>query len=147
MSEHAVYVEFGGSKHRVGTAYQQQDGGFTLVLGGTLSLGPGQASTSRGGAPSATGGAVFPPFGRKKGQPIVGCDLENLEWYRGAIQRSVDDPARANFREKNQAVLDAIEAEIARQGGSVPERQQASWGDNPTDDTDSIPFDGPSGAQ
>jgi hypothetical protein len=83
---------------------------------------------------------VFPPFGRKKGQPIAGCDLENLEWYRGAIQRSVDDPQRANFREKNQAVLDAIEAEIARQGGSVPERRQESWGNNPTDDTDSIPF-------
>lgn len=135
MSEHAVYVELGGSKHRIGTAYQQQDGGFTLVLGGTLSL----ATSSRGGAPNASG-AVFPPFGRKKGQPIAGCDLENLEWYRGAIQRSVDDPQRANFREKNQAVLDAIEAEIARQGGSVPERQQASWGNNPTDDTDSIPF-------
>lgn len=143
MSEHAVYVEFGGSKHRVGTAYQQQDGGFTLVLGGTLSLGPGHAVSSRGGAPSASG-AVFPPFGRKKGQPIAGCDLENLEWYRGAIQRSVDDPQRANFRDKNQAVLDAIEAEIARQGGSVPERQESYGGNRGEDD---LPFDGPPGAQ
>lgn len=137
MSEHAVYVEFGGSKHRIGTAHQQQDGGFVLVLGGTLSLGPGQASSSRGGVAGASG-AVFPPFGRRKGQPIAGCDLENLEWYRAAVQKSVDDPARAQWREKNQAVLDAIEAEIARQGGSVPERQE-SYGGN-KDEDDQIPF-------
>ena len=37
MSEHAVFVEFGGKQTRIGTAYQQQDGGLTLVLGGTLS--------------------------------------------------------------------------------------------------------------
>lgn len=138
MSEHAVYVEFGGSKQRIGTAYQQQDGGFTLVLGGTLSLGPGQPISSRGGAAGASG-AVFPPFGRKKGQPIAGCDLENLEWYRAAVQRSVDDPSRAQWREKNQAVLDAIEAEIARQGGSVSERQESYGGGSSMDDSD-IPF-------
>lgn len=136
MSEHPVFVEFGGQKHRIGTAYQQQDGGFTLVLGGTLSLGPGQASTSRGGAPAASG-AVFPPFGRKKGQPIAGCDLENLEWYRGIIQQSVNDPSKARFRDKNQEVLSAIEAEIVRQGGT-PQGDGGGYG-GPTGD-DGLPF-------
>jgi len=144
MSEHAVYVEFGGSKHRIGTAYQQQDGGFTLGLGGTLSLGPGQPASSRGGAPGASG-AVFPPFGRKRGQPIAGCDLENLEWYRGIIQQSVNDPSKARFRDKNQEVLSAIEAEIVRQGGEVsgkilPDERQMSYGSTRNEDDDNIPF-------
>lgn len=146
MSEHPVFVEFGGTKTRIGTAYQQQDGGFTLVLGGTLTLGPGQPASSRGGA----SGAVFPPFGRKRGQPIAGCDLENLEWYHGIIQQSVNDPSKSRFREKNQEVLSAIEAEIVRQGGDVPgkvtpdERQSHggrgdSYGSG-NDDGDLIPF-------
>lgn len=143
MSEHAVFVEFGGSKTRIGTAYQQQDGGFTLVLGGTLSLGPGQASTSRGGAPAASG-AVFPPFGRKRGQPIAGCDLENLEWYRGVVQKSVNDPDKSRFREKNQEVLDAIEAEITRQGGTVQREEPQSYGEpsygSTRNEEDDIPF-------
>lgn len=137
MNEHPVYAHYNGSKVRIGTAIADGDGSFTLNLGG-LSMGPGQASTSRGGAAGASG-AVLPPFGRKRGQPIAGCDLENLEWYRGVVQKSVDDPDKARFRERNQEVLSAIEAEIVRQGGTV-ERQQLSWGQNPNDDTDSIPF-------
>lgn len=138
MSEHAVYVEFGGQKHRVGTAYQQQDGGFTLVLGGTLTLGPGQASTSRGGAPGASG-AVFPNYGRSKGAPIAGAAMAELEYYAANARKSLNDPSKARWHDKERQLLEALEAEITRQGGTV-QPQQASWGQNPTDDTDSIPF-------
>lgn len=142
MTEHPVYAHFGGSKVRVGTAIMDGDGAFTLNLG-ALSLGPGQPVSSRGGAPAASGGAVFPPFGRKKGQPIAGCDLENLTWYHGIIQQSVNDPGKARFRDKNQEVLDAIEAEMARQGGEVPGKilpdERQSYGGGNYDDSD-IPF-------
>jgi len=136
MAEHPVFVEFGGSKHRIGTAYQQQDGGFTLVLGGTLSLGPGQASTSRGGTPAASG-PCFPNYGRSKGAPIFGASMGDLEFYANGARRSLNDPGKARWHAKERELLDAIEAEITRQGGTV-ERDEP----RPSDgyDDSSLPF-------
>jgi len=117
VSEHAVYVEFGGSKHRIGTAYQQQDGGFTLVLGGTLSLGPGQPASSRGGAAGASG-PCFPNYGRSKGAPIFGASMGDLEFYANGARRTLNDASKSRWHAKERELLDAIEAEITRQGGT-----------------------------
>lgn len=64
----------------------------------------------RAGAPQS--GAVLPPFGRSAGQPIAGVETKDLEWYAGALRRSIDDPEKSRWVESNQAVLDAIEAEL-----------------------------------
>lgn len=138
MTSHPVFLDFNGARTRIGTAHADKDGGFVLVLGGTLAIGASEGPARASGASSGGGGggACLPPFGRKRGQPIAGCDLENLEWYRGIIQQSVNDPSKSRFRDKNQATLDAIEAEIARQGGGgyEPPRNDGPPGD------DDIPF-------
>jgi hypothetical protein len=65
--------------------------------------------------PASTGaGEVLVPFGRSKGQPLSACEVKDLEWLRGAVAKSVDDPEKARWRDSNQAMLDAIEAEIER---------------------------------
>jgi hypothetical protein len=44
--------------------------------------------------------------------------VEDLDWYRGAIQDSVDDPAKDRFYDSNVKHLAEIDAEIARRGQS-----------------------------
>lgn len=64
---------------------------------------------------SAGGGETcLPNFGRNKGQPISGVETKELEWYAGAMRKSIDDPSKERWRDSNQAMLDAIEAEIER---------------------------------
>lgn len=141
MSEHAVFVEFGGKQTRIGTAYQQQDGGFTLVLGGTLSLGPAQASSAR--APSGGGGAVFPNYGRSKGAPVAGASMQDLEFYAKGAVRSLNDPSKSRWHDKERTLLDAINAEIIAQGGT-PVHVREEYGQPPADDGmgggDGLPF-------
>lgn len=66
----------------------------------------------REAAPKAD--AVLPNFGRQKGEPIAGVETKDLEWYASAMRRSIDDPEKARWADANQAVLDAIEAELER---------------------------------
>jgi len=114
---------------RVGTAVKADDG-FVLRLG-ELSIGstadaPRAAPAYRASAPSAgggdAGGVVFPPYGRAKGQPVVGASTQDLEFYAGGCRRSLGDPAKSRWHDKERALLAVIEAELARQaggGGSV----------------------------
>lgn len=136
----AVYVQAGSQKVRVGTAYKDGDG-FTLAFGG-LSIGatPDVPSTQRraaSGDSGASGGARLPNFGKSAGQPVHGASLRDLTFYQSVLAKNVEDPSKARWREQNQATLDAIEAEIARQGDGdyTPPRS-----DGPADDGDSIPF-------
>ncbi len=119
-----VFVEVGGEKVRVGTATQVSDG-FMLKLG-ELSIGGQPLAPSR---PAATGGAsggeVFPNYGRSKGMPIRGASMQDLEFYANGARRSLSDPGKARFHEKERALLALIEAEIARQGGGSAERDDA----------------------
>lgn len=157
MSQHAVFCEFNGQRTRLGTATQAEDGSFVVVLGGFLVIGKAEAGqqpattrpTSSGGAPAS--GMTFPPFGRSKGLPIHGADMESLEWYGRAIQQSVDDPSKARWRDRNQQVLDAINAEIIRQGGGshgygAPQPDGIGGDRFGQTEQDDIPFSGPSGA-
>jgi hypothetical protein len=103
---------------RVGTATKRDDG-FSLKLG-ELAIG-GTADRPSAGAPAkrsaAPGEPVFPPYGRSKGAPIRGATMQDLEYYANGSRRTLDDPGKSRWHEKERAMLAAIEAEIARQKG------------------------------
>jgi hypothetical protein len=127
---------------RVGTAVRSSDGGFVLRLS-ELRIGaaPAQASAGQswgggerrggysappaapsydsggGGGGGAPGGMVFPPYGRSKGQPIAGSSMGDLEFYRNGCLRTLGDPAKSRWHDKERTLLAAIEAEIIRQKG------------------------------
>lgn len=113
---------------RVGTAVRNEEG-FSLRLG-ELSIGS-TPDAPRARAPSPSGsyggsgggggeGMVFPPYGRSKGQPIQGATMQDLEFYANGSRRSLADPSKSRWHDKERVLLAAIEAEIARQRGESP---------------------------
>jgi hypothetical protein len=134
---------------RVGTATRAGDG-FRLTLG-ELSIGA-TADTAASRAPRAASGSgdgmVFPPYGRSKGAPIAGATVQDLEFYIGGCRRTLDDPAKSRWHEKERVLLAALEAELARQGeggggGSDSRRRSAPPDDYdapPAHSDDDIPF-------
>jgi hypothetical protein len=110
----------GTAEHvRVGTAVRVGDS-FRLTLG-ELAIGttPDSAPARRRAAPSPAGGEgmVFPPYGRSRGAPIAGASIQDLEFYINGSRRSLDDPSKARWHEKERVLLAAMEAELARQKG------------------------------
>ena len=127
---------------RVGTAVREGDG-FRLSLG-ELSIGS-VADTApprsyRDSAPSRDGGPIFPPYGRSKGAPIAGASVQDLEFYISGSRRSLDDPGKARWHDKERVLLAAMEAELSRQrgGGSAPSHD--GYDDAPAHSDDDIPF-------
>ena len=123
---------------RVGTAFRTHEG-FSLQLG-ELSIGatPVQASRAPAARASSGGGGggdgmVFPPYGRSKGAPIQGASMQDLEFYANGCRRTLGDPGKARWHDKERQLLDAIEAEMARQrGGGGGASSNAPWEqDNP----------------
>jgi hypothetical protein len=110
---------------RVGTAVRAGDG-FRLSLG-ELSIGavadaapPPWRSAPPAPARSANPGEegmVFPPYGRSRGAPIAGASLQDLQFYINGSRRSLEDPSKARWHEKERVLLAAMEAELARQQG------------------------------
>lgn len=136
---------------RVGTAFKTADG-FTLELG-SMAIGGIPVTTAappaygeRRSAPPGgdAGGMVFPPYGRSKGMPIVGATMQDLEFYAAGSRRSLADPAKARWHEKEKVLLAAIEAEIQRQLGGGPPPGGADselpFDDGPPPNDDDIPF-------
>jgi hypothetical protein len=82
--------------------------------------GKPKAASGGGTAPRDAGKApvTFPNFGKAAGQPIQGAALKDLEFYAERMRESISSPEKANFKAKNEAMLKAIEAEIAHQRGS-----------------------------
>jgi hypothetical protein len=110
----------GSTEHvRVGTAVREGDS-FRLTLG-ELSIGttPDAAPARRPAAASAAGGdgMVFPPYGRSRGAPIAGASIQDLEYYISGSRRSLDDPSKSRWHDKERVLLAAMEAELARQKG------------------------------
>jgi hypothetical protein len=112
---------------RVGTAFKSEDG-FTLqmgelFIGGTpeaasaAAPAPRRAYGSGGAASGGGGGEVFPNYGRSKGGPIRGATMQDLEYYANGARRSLADPSKSRWHDKERALLASIEAEIARQRG------------------------------
>lgn len=169
MSEYPVYVAVRRpdgrvEQVRVGTAVQQDDG-FQLrmgelFIGGTPDAASAPASAPRrsmgGGASGGGGGGdggTFPNYGRSKGGPIRGATMQDLEYYANGARRSLADPSKSRWHDKERALLASIEAEIARQrggdggggGGGDEYRSGGSssgMGDNepPPHTDDDIPF-------
>ncbi len=89
--------------------------------------------------PSGSGPTNFPNYGRSKGAQIAGASRQDLDYYANGARKSIADPAKERFRANEQALLAAIDAEIARQSGggsSAPIAPPPSGG---PDDSD-LPF-------
>lgn len=110
-----VYVitatDRGTEKLRIGTATRIHDG-FVLNIETSMNIGAAPVS-----APASPGGAVFPPYGRSKGKPVSGATMEDLEYYAAGCRRTLGDPAKSRWHDKERVLLAAIEAEMARHGG------------------------------
>jgi hypothetical protein len=136
----------GATEHvRVGTAVRVGDS-FRLTLG-ELAIGttPDSAPARRPAASASGGGdgMVFPPYGRSRGAPIAGATIQDLEFYIGGSRRSLDDPSKARWHEKERVLLAAMEAELARQkgggGGEAPAGDDY-FDDGPPHTDDDLPF-------
>jgi hypothetical protein len=60
---------------------------------------------------------TFPPYGRSKGAPIAGASIQDLEFYINGSRRSLEDPSKSRWHDKERVLLAAMEAELARQRG------------------------------
>lgn len=161
----AVRRPDGSIEHiRVGTALRE--GNELRLRLDELRIGGVPAQASTGGSspawgmamptpgPAVTSGAVFPNYGRSKGRPVAGASRGDLEFYANGCRRTLNDPSKVRWHEKERALLAAIEAEIARQqGGATPpsSRTAATPPDDnipppemnfgpPADEDDDIPF-------
>jgi hypothetical protein len=134
---------------RVGTAVRAGDG-FRLSLG-ELSIGAlaDAAPARRAASSAASDGMVFPPYGRSKGAPIAGASVQDLEFYINGSRRSLDDPSKARWHDKERVLLAAMEAELARRTGSNGSRSGNDGGGfagsedydaGPAPSDDDIPF-------
>lgn len=56
------------------------------------------------------------PFGKNKGRPIEETDDKDLRYLSTAMQRSIDDEAKARFKESNAKLKAAIDNELATRG-------------------------------
>jgi hypothetical protein len=119
---------------RVGTAFKHEDG-FTLhmgelFIGGTPEAASAPAPATRraasGGGMSGGGGEVFPNYGRSKGAPIRGATMQDLEYYANGARRSLADPSKSRWHDKERALLASIEAEISRQRGGGGDEEPGS---------------------
>jgi hypothetical protein len=109
---------------QIGTAVRHGDG-FSVRLGELTIGGEGGAVRSapaRRPVSSAPGDppTVFPPYGRSRGMPIRGASAQDLDFYATGARRTLADPGKARFHDKERALLGAIEAEQSRQGGGGP---------------------------
>jgi hypothetical protein len=132
---------------RVGTAVRTGDG-FRLSLG-ELSIGAtadrAGSAPARRAAPVSSGGGdgglVFPPYGRSKGMPVAGASIQDLEFYISGSRRTLDDPAKSRWHDKERVLLAALEAELSRQqGGGGGSSSSDDYDDVPPPGDDDIPF-------
>ena len=129
---------------RVGWATRTAEG-FSLELG-ELTIGATPVAVPRAAAAAPRppgGGMTFPNYGRSKGAPIAGASMQDLEYYASGCKRTLNDPAKSRWHDKERELLAAIDAEIARQGGgggasgggasggewgAAPRTAEPSWG-------------------
>ncbi len=76
---------------------------------------------------------LLPNYGRSKGMPVVGASRQDLEFYANGARRSLNDPSKSRWHDKERQLLAAIEAEIARQDGGGGGGGGDDFGDAPND--------------
>lgn len=54
------------------------------------------------------------PFGAAKGKLLSEATPKDLAWLAKVLPEDVANPAKAKYAEKNQALLDAVLAELGR---------------------------------
>ena len=119
----SVTRDDGSVEHvQIGTAVRRGEGFsirlFELTVGaGGEPVRAGGAAPRRASAAPGDAPTVFPPYGRSKGLPIRGASAQDLEFYATGARRTLADPGKARFHDKERALLVVIEAEQARQGG------------------------------
>jgi hypothetical protein len=109
---------------RVGTATKSGDGFLVrlneLTIGQAHAVPGGRGAAERGPARPPGGPAglptVLPNYGRSKGMPIAGASVQDLEFYANGARRTLADPSKSRFHEKERLLLAAIDTELARQG-------------------------------
>lgn len=86
---------------------------------------PGAASRASTGS---SGGPItaLPNYGKAKGAPIATASLDDLRYYLRGCDRTLDDPAKAQYHAREQRVKAAIEAEITKRE-SAPAQQAVSY--------------------
>jgi len=141
-----VAVERGGrvEEVQVGSAVRSGDG-FVLRLSELrIHAGPAVEAAARRSSPIAAspgGGMTLPNYGRSKGQPVAGASTSDLEYYAAGCRRTLADPAKARFHDKERVLLAALEAELTRQQGMPPmdpgQGAEPDFGRPPDDD---LPF-------
>jgi hypothetical protein len=108
---------------QIGTAVRRGEGFSVRLAELTIGGEGGARGAPARRAPSSAPGeppAVFPPYGRSRGMPIRGASAQDLEFYATGARRTLADPGKSRFHDKERALLAAIEAEQARQGGGGP---------------------------
>lgn len=105
-----------GSAHKAGDHFEVVFEPMSIRPEGAAPLRP----AARAAAPARAsggggGGMVFPPYGRSKGLPVVGASLQDLEFYANGCRRTLGDPGKERWHDKERVLLAAIEAELARQ--------------------------------
>lgn len=132
---------------RVGTAVRSGDGFSIRFSELRIATGAAAEAQSRRATPIASppgGGMVFPNYGRSKGQPIAGATMGDLEYYAAGCRRTLADPAKSRWHDKERTLLAAIEAEITRQQGMPPMDREGpppdEWGGPPAATDEDIPF-------
>jgi len=77
-------------------------------------------------ATSADPQAATLPFGKEKGVKVCDATDETLRWILPKVRESVGDPKRARFKAQNEALVTAIEAEMAKRAAKpAAEAEQA----------------------
>lgn len=140
-----VAVERGGrvEEVQVGSAVRSGDGFVLRLQELRIHAGPAAEASARRAAPIAAspgGGMTLPNYGRSKGQPIAGASLQDLEYYAAGCRRSLADPAKARFHDKERVLLAALEAELTRQQGMRPMDPPGDSDDPGRPPDDDLPF-------
>jgi hypothetical protein len=64
--------------------------------------------------------AMTVPFGRDKGKALTDVDDKCIDWLAEATKKSIADPAKAKFKSKNEALLQALRDEYIRRHSPAP---------------------------
>ncbi len=82
-----------------------------------------QATTQQRSGPAIDPATFFFKFGREKEVPL--CQIQDLAWYEQTLIRDIENPSeeKQRFRARNEAVLEAVRAQMRRNAGEVDDDQ------------------------